>query len=399
MLTQSTAKTNKLLLIVVLGLLVFLANGDNYAASPLLPSIAADLGLSISNAGYSVTAYMFCFGLFTIIFGPLSDRFGKGRIVKIAAFGASIFSILAGLSFNFTTLVIFRAMNGILAAGIFPITMAIIGAEFDDSERQGAMAKVLGLGFLGGACATAIGGILAQIGSWRTVYISYGAAQLILSFFILRLVPNGAVSREPFNPFKSYAAAFKKPKLILLVSILFAVGFSVFGSFSYSGYYAQTITALPIIAIGLIVASFGVGTVTSSKLLSFIQPRLKSKTVPFAGIIGFVALVVLVASASLRSVAIPMLIAGFFGFGLAFVIIQSTVVTNAQSQLPSMRGTAMSLVSFNMFVGGGVGTLVNGSIIAAGNARLMYGIAAILMLAASIAVWGAIRRISQAAGV
>lgn len=395
--SSSTTKTNKSQLVVILGLLVFLANGDNYAASPLLPRIAADLGLSISNAGYSVTAYMFCFGLFTILFGPLSDKFGKGRIVKIAAFGASAFSILAGLSFDFPTLVVFRAMNGVLAAGIFPVTMAIIGAEFDDSARQGAMARVLGLGFLGGASATVIGGILAQIGSWRAVYIFYGVAQLILSFFILRLIPSGVVSHEPFNPIKSYSAAFRKPSLILLVSILFAVGFSVFGSFSYSGYYAQTITALPIIIIGLIVASFGIGTVTSSRLLSFIQPRLKSKTVPMAGLIGFVSLAVLVASASLKSIAIPMLVVGFFGFGLAFVIIQSTVVMHAQAQLPSMRGTVMSLVSFNMFVGGGVGTLVNGSIIAAGNARLMYGVAAVLMLAASIAVWGMIRRIARVA--
>jgi len=86
---------------------------------------------------------------------------GKGRIIKIAALGTSVFSILGGFIFNLGSLVFFRAMNGILGAGIFPVTMALIGSEFEDKERQSAMAKVMGLMFLGGASATVIGGALA----------------------------------------------------------------------------------------------------------------------------------------------------------------------------------------------------------------------------------------------
>lgn len=377
----------------VLGFMAFWANGENYAASALLPSIAADLGLSIAGAGLSVTSYMLSFGLFTILFGPLSDKFGKGRVIKIAALGTSVFSILAGLSFNVESLVFFRAISGMLAAGIFPVSMALIGSEFSDSERQGALAKLLGLGFLGGALASVMGGILAQVGSWRSVYILYGVAELVLSFFVLRLVPNGLISKERFNLFKSYGAAFKNHRLVLLVSILFGVGFSVFGSFSYSGYYVQTITHLPIILVGLIVAAFGIGTVTSSKFISLFQSKLGLKLVPSAGIIGLVSLVALVIATTFVQIAIPLLVIGFYGFGLAFVIIQSTVAMNAQGQLPALRGTVMSMVSFAMFVGGGIGTTVNGSIIDSGNIRLMYAIAAALILFAALALWNILRYI------
>jgi len=115
----------------------------------------------VPRAAISVTAYMLSFGLFTILFGPLGDKYGKGRIIKIAALGTSVFSILGGFIFNLGSLVFFRAMNGILGAGIFPVTMALIGSEFEDKERQSAMAKVMGLMFLGGASATVIGGALA----------------------------------------------------------------------------------------------------------------------------------------------------------------------------------------------------------------------------------------------
>jgi len=89
---------------MALGIMAFFANGDNYAVAPLLINISKDLNLTISTAAMSVTAYMLTFGLFTILFGPLGDRYGKTKIINIAAFGA----------------------------GIFPVTMALVGESFDN---------------------------------------------------------------------------------------------------------------------------------------------------------------------------------------------------------------------------------------------------------------------------
>lgn len=385
--SDNNTKSSKSSLPYVLGFLAFWANGENYAAASLLPSIASDLNLSISQAGLSVTAYMLSFGLFTIIFGPLSDKFGKGRVIKVAALGTSFFSILVGLSFNLESLMFFRVMSGLLGAGIFPVTMALIGAEFNDRERQGAMAKVLGLGFLGGALATVIGGVLAQFGSWRGVYILYGLAELALSLLVLRLVPNGNIAREPFNIFKFYAAAFRNPLLISMITVVVAIGFSVFGSFSFSGYYVQTLTGFPIITVGLVVAAFGVGSITSSKLLPVLQPLLKTRLVPVAGIVGSASVLMLLMPLASGHLSTLFLVLGYFGFGLAFVLLQSTLVMNAQAQLPMMRGTVMSLVSFGMFVGGGLGSLANGSLIASGHIEWMYILAGALTLFASLSLW------------
>ncbi len=86
-------------MVFLLGFMAFWVNGDNYAAAPLLIDIARDLHLHISEAAISVTAYMLCFGLFTIIFGPLGDRYGKTKIINIAAFGTAIFSCLGATAF------------------------------------------------------------------------------------------------------------------------------------------------------------------------------------------------------------------------------------------------------------------------------------------------------------
>ncbi|MCK9192086.1 MAG: MFS transporter, partial [Sphaerochaetaceae bacterium] len=172
--------------VIILSIMVFLANGDNYASATLISSIAKDLGLTISAASISVTSYMLGFGLFTLIFGPLGDKYGKAKIVNIAATGTAIFSILGAVAFNISSLVTFRLINGMFGSGIFPVTLALIGEMFDDKDRHKAIAGVMSMGFLGSASATIIGGSIAYLASWRMVYLVYGVGELILALIMLQ---------------------------------------------------------------------------------------------------------------------------------------------------------------------------------------------------------------------
>lgn len=370
-------KQNKL--IILLGLMAFLANGDNYAAAPLLINIAKDLNLTIETAAISVTAYMLAFGAFTLVFGPLSDRFGKVKIINIAAIGTAIFSILGGFAFNLPSLIFFRAVNGAFGAGIFPVTMALVGQSFDNENRHKALGKVMGLMFLGGATATAIGGALAYFGSWRLVYIVYGVGEFILALFMLKMLDRDMPVVNKLN----YISAYKEPlsnfRFMRLVITIFFVGASVFGTFTYSGKLLQELTGYTVLGVGLILSFFGVGTVIGGR----IAPKVKKKTGALyfiiAGIIGFCALFALSTSNN-----IIILSAGLFLFGVSFIFLQSTLVSAAQEMLPKMKGTAMSLASFNMFVGGAIGTSVNAKIIGAVGVSKIYLVAAFLILAVGL---------------
>nr|WP_319489270.1 MFS transporter [uncultured Caproiciproducens sp.] len=367
-------KQNQMLM--VLGLMAFLANGDNYAASTLLIDISKDLHISFGNASLSVTAYMLAFGVFTLIFGPLSDRYGKVKIINIASFGTSIFSIIGGFAFNLPSLVVFRAVNGAFGAGIFPVMMAIVGQSFDDEHRHQALGTVLGLGFLGAATATAIGGVLAYFGSWRLVYIFYGIGELVLSLLMLKILERDKPVVEKLNFITAYKAPLTNFKFMRIAITLFFVGFSVFGSFSYAGKLLQEITGYTILSVGLILSLYGIGTVIGGR----IAPKFKMKagtTIYFiiTGIIGFLATFTLSISRN-----VIMLSLGLFFFGIAFVFLQSTLVATAQDKLPQARGTAMSLTSFNMFVGGAVGTRVNASIIGTFGTSKIYLVSAVLLL-------------------
>ncbi|HOO51706.1 MAG TPA: MFS transporter [Alphaproteobacteria bacterium] len=367
-------------MVIILGFMAFLANGDNYAASTLLIDISKDFNLSYGTAALSVTAYMFAFGAFTLIFGPLSDRFGKVKVINIAAFGTSIFSILGGFAYDLPSLVFCRAVNGAFGAGIFPVMMAIVGQSFDDQHRHQALAKVLGLGFLGAAMATAIGGVLAYFGSWRLVYIFYGIGELALSVVMFKTLDRDHPIVEKLNFIKAYQAPLSNFKFMRIALTLLFVGFSVFGSFSYSGKLVQEITGYSILPVGLILSLYGFGTVIGGRTASKFKMKVgTTRYFIITGCIGFLSTFILFYSKEVLWVAL-----GLFFFGVSFVFLQSTLVAAAQDQLPQARGTAMSLTSFNMFVGGAIGTRVNANIIATYGTPWIYLIAAVLLLAVGL---------------
>lgn len=370
---------NKDKMILVLGFMAFLANGDNYAAAPLLLNIAQDLHLSVETAAISVTAYMLAFGAFTLIFGPLADRFGKVRVINIAAIGTAIFSILGGFAYNLTSLIVFRAVNGAFGAGIFPVTMALVGQSFDDQNRHKALGKVMGMMFLGAATATIVGGVLAYFGSWRLVYIAYGVGELILALVMLKILEKDAPVVGRLN----YVAAYKEPltnfKFMRLVLTIFLIGFSVFGTFTYSGKLLQGISGYTVLGVGLILSLFGIGTVLGGRIAPIAKAKLGSKYYLLTGIVGALALMGLSFSTNLYVLGVAL-----FFFGVAFICFQSTLIATAQGILTKAKGTAMSIASFNMFIGGAVGTSVNAKLISSFGISRIYLIAAVLMFVVGI---------------
>lgn len=345
-------------LILFIGFLAFFTNGDNYAAAPLLINISKDLHISISSAALSVTSYMLFFGLLTIVFGPLGDRFGKLRILKIAAFGTSVLSIACAFATSLPMLISLRAVNGAFAAGILPVTIAFVGENSAHGMRQNIIGKVMGMMFLGGAAATVIGGVLAFAGSWRLVYSVYGIAELILALGLLKVADTGSGKNDKLSFGDVYWKALSNKSLIMVICIILLIGFSVLGSFAYLGKLIQDKTGFNILFVGLMLSFYGIGTLAGGKNAGTIRKKIGNRFLVYAGILGFISLFSLAFTNNLIITG-----AALTGFGMSFIFLQSTLVTVAQELLPNLRGTVMSLISFSMVIGGSLGTSINGFIL------------------------------------
>jgi len=347
------------LTILLLGLLAFWANGDNYAAAPLLLRICSDFSATIGSAALTVTAYMLFFGLLTIFFGPLGDRYGRSRILTISAFGSAVFSMVSALAPNLPCLVAIRALNGAFSAGIMPLAVAYAGDSATQETRQTRIGQVMGLMFLGGALATVIGGAVAQVGSWRAVYFLYGAAEFPLALALAFLLKDAAAPSRNVRLAASYRAILSIRPLRRTTGLLFFVGFSTLGVFAYLGKFIQDSRGLNVMLIGCLLGAYGAGTFLGGRIAGKIRNALGVGIFPAAGLAGAGGLLAFCLFDALPAVAVPAL----FLYGFGFICLQSSFITTAQDLAPRSRGTVMSTASFTMVVSGALGTLVNGRMI------------------------------------
>ncbi|HLL33579.1 MAG TPA: MFS transporter [Streptomyces sp.] len=174
--------------LTVLGCALFLATLDFSIVYVALPSIGADLSLRESSLQWVVSSYAIFFAGFLLVGGRMGDRFGARRVFlgATALFGVS--SLAAGLTDDFTTLVIARALQGIGAGLLDPCTLGLIQQVFPPgAKRNRAMAVWSAVGALGLVGGVVIGGLLTAV-SWHWVFfvnVPLAIAVIALGFLLL----------------------------------------------------------------------------------------------------------------------------------------------------------------------------------------------------------------------
>ena len=165
---MSTTRERTTLIIVSLAL--FMVVLDNLVVSVALASIRRDFGSSVQSLEWTVNAYTLCYAVFLLIGASFGDRFGRRRMFVI---GLSIFTIasaMAGLAPDTATLIAARAIQGIGAAIVTPLTLTLLAETFS-VERRG-----LALGVWSGISGTAValgplvgGGVIAAL-NWHWIF-------------------------------------------------------------------------------------------------------------------------------------------------------------------------------------------------------------------------------------
>ena len=190
---------NKRTLILILGLAGFTVMADNWVVSPLLPAISKDFGITAASAGILITAYMIPFGIFQLVFGPLADRFGKKQVITGAMILFTVGTGLCAVGYSLDNLTLYRALAGIFAASVMPISLALIGDLVPMQERQSAIGSFMGISFLGQGVSMAIGGTMAYLVSWRGAFVFYAVLSILSAVLLItagRKIPSAKNPEE-----------------------------------------------------------------------------------------------------------------------------------------------------------------------------------------------------------
>ncbi|WP_436776292.1 MFS transporter, partial [Yinghuangia sp. YIM S09857] len=177
--------------ILLLG--AFLPVLDAFIVNVALADMGRDLGASEAQLELTVSGYGVAYACSLVAGGRLGDRFGRRRLFLLGMASFTAMSAACGLAPNVTTLIVFRVLQGLTAALMFPQVLAAIQAGFEGAARQKALG-VFGL-VVGsaGAIGQVVGGLLLQadlFGSgWRPLFLVNVPVGIVALVLARRIVP------------------------------------------------------------------------------------------------------------------------------------------------------------------------------------------------------------------
>jgi MFS transporter, DHA2 family, multidrug resistance protein len=179
--------------LVVSGLVIGL---DSTILITALPTLSAKLGATTSDLQWIAAAYTLALGGLLLPGGVLGDRYGRKRLllVGLAIFGIS--SVIASQVTTATTLIAMRALMGVGAALILPLSLSILPSMFTETERPRAVSAAAAGAFLGLPLGPLVAGWLLTHYAWGSVFLINAPVVVIALLGVFFLVPE---SKDP-NP-------------------------------------------------------------------------------------------------------------------------------------------------------------------------------------------------------
>jgi predicted MFS family arabinose efflux permease len=375
---HTTASSQALLLIMAA---VFMVSAEARVIAPILPAVAGDFETSVARTGLLITAYTIPYGVFQVVYGPLADRFSRQQVMGAALGLFAIGTFVSGFAPSFLTLTVLRFCTGAAAAGVIPVALAYVGDAVPYADRQAALGRVVSIASLGGVLSAALGGVIATVASWRTLFIGYGAIALIVAIVLLRAPVQRA--RQSLPPkrgvFTPYRAIFQHAgaRAYALYTLVFIEGLTATSTIGYLGALLFERDHLTYATIGVLLMLSGIASMITARFVGRLVLRIGEQGML---LLGGTCLTVGYLLAGARPTFIYFPLAMLLN-GAGFVIAHSTLQTRATELVPTLRGTAVALFAFALFLGGGLGTYIAGIAIERwGFSATLYGTAAVVAI-------------------
>jgi EmrB/QacA subfamily drug resistance transporter len=296
-----------------------------------LPEIQDELGLSDAGRSWVITAYVLTFGGLMLLGGRLGDTIGRKRTFIVGVTLFTIASVLCGIAWDQTTLVIARLLQGVGAAIAAPTGLALVATTFPKGPaRNAATAVFAAMTGIGSVMGLVVGGALTEV-SWRLAFLVNIPIGLLMIYLartnlqethrermkldaagallatvactaavfgftqgpekgwlapttlasglaaLLAMVAFVAVERTAINPVVPFAL-FRDRNRLATFAAIFLAGGVMFTLTVLIGLYVQDILGYSALRAGIgfipFVIALGIGLAASSQLVNYFSPRV-----------------------------------------------------------------------------------------------------------------------------
>ncbi len=224
-----------LLIVFTLWLLVFSSASQIMIISPILPMIGDELGIGDAALGTLVSAYSIMVGVFAIISGPISDKFGRRRILMMGAGTMTLALSLHGFVDGYISFLAVRVFAGMAGGMLSGAAVSYIGDFFPYSRRGWATGWVMSGAAFGQIIGIPLGIVMAERWGFRSPFYMF-AVTMALTWFLLYLrvpQPDVQLSRHRLSIGKAvedYLTMLRRPDIAWAAAAFFMMflGVSVF---------------------------------------------------------------------------------------------------------------------------------------------------------------------------
>jgi predicted MFS family arabinose efflux permease len=334
----------------------FLIFAQAFMVAPILPRLAQLFGSDVGVVGLSVPAYLVPYGVVTLFWGPLADRFGRRPVILIALASFTALTAATLTSPSVAWFIAWRMGAGAAASGVVPVGLALIGDLFAYSERGRAVGWLFG-GMAGGMAVGSTAGALAEPSvGWRGLFAVVAVGGLLLlaaAAVTMPDLPGAARSVSPRAVLHAYVSLLQSRRARRTYGY---VGFNAVlhsGVYTWLGLYLHQRFGLGPVGVGLGLLGYGVPGFVLGPLIGRLADRHGRAGLVPAGV-GVGALAVLGLAAPVPLVAAALLVTLLsLGYDLTQPLLAGIV-----TDLPGHRGQAVAFMAVTLFVGFGVGSLV-----------------------------------------
>jgi len=341
---------------------------------PALPSLTAGFGAPMTQAQLTLSALLLAFGLSQLVWGPLSDRFGRRPILITGLTAYTVAAVGCAMATSMEMLIGMRALQGVaMGAGVMA-ARAIIRDLYTPVEAARVMSKALsGLAVV--ACLSApTGGLLADLFNWRVALLTlavYGGVSLALVLwrFEETLSSTNPRALEPAMLWRTWRQIMGNPTFRAWSALSAASYGGLFTFLASSSFVLIGVLHISTTHYGLLMFSMSLAYIGGTLFCRWLLPRVGvRRAVSLAACLSLAggSVMGVLALSGVQNVWAIML--PFYLFIFAHGVHQPCSQSGAVSPFPYAAGTASALNGFAMMavafaMGAWLGTHMDGSVL------------------------------------
>nr|WP_114974081.1 multidrug effflux MFS transporter [Rhodoferax ferrireducens] len=368
------------LTVVILSLLLGLQPITTDLYLPALPALTEGFGAPMAQAQLTLTALLLAFGLSQLIWGPLSDRYGRRPILLTGMVAYVLASVASTLSPSMDMLIVWRTVQGAAMGAAVMCARAIVRDLYTPLQGARVMSKGLsGLGVIACLCAP-LGGLLSDLFNWRIALLAlavFGAVCLgLVALRFLETVPQKNMNAlKPATLARTWLIILRNPTFLAFSALSTASYGGLFTFLASSSFVFIKVLGLSKTQYGLLMFSMSLSYILGTFLCRRLLPRFGvRRSVAIAGgvsLTGGTLMGVLALAGVHTSWAIML---PYYLFMLAHGVHQPCGQSGAVGPFPQAAGVASALNGFLMMLaafamGGWLGTHMDGTVL-----PLAYGV-------------------------